>query len=176
MPSHTVIGNKAPKWNCPIRCTLLLLSLWFYILQGLASAQWKSSESIANCGVNFFIVVFHFLLVKAAMDSPCLWKLRKRLFYCICICKKFPMNFHLRHLICNLKTRRRCKTLKGSLRMEGQAKFAANLHASLFNKDLSNETTFSLISHWTVPLNLSAWELKLTSSFSQKLMSPAALL
>jgi hypothetical protein len=60
--------------------------------------------------------------------------------------------------------------------MEGQAKFAANLHASLFNKDLSNETTFSLISHWTVPLNLSAWELKLTSSFSQKLMSPAALL
>jgi hypothetical protein len=43
-----------------------------------------------------------------------------------------------------LKTRRRSKTLNRSQRW-GRAKFAENLRAFPFNKDLSNETTFRLI-------------------------------
>ncbi len=34
--------------------TQLQLRLLFYIVQGLAKARWKNSESIANGGVNFF--------------------------------------------------------------------------------------------------------------------------
>jgi hypothetical protein len=48
-------------------------------------------------------------------------------------------------LIRNLKTRRRSNTLKGSQRTGCGQNALKNLRASPFNKDLSNETTFSPI-------------------------------
>ncbi len=60
---------------------------------------------------------------------------------------KYAMNFHLRHLnwFVNWQLKERgALTLKRVLR-GGRGKFAENLCASPFKKDLSNETTFSLV-------------------------------
>ncbi len=62
--------------------------------------------------------------------------------------EKDAMNFHLQHpnwfLNWQLKNEEEVENFKGLSEGEGRAKFAENLRASLFNKDLSNETTFSL--------------------------------
>ncbi len=63
--------------NCVVKRTPLRLRLLFYIIHGLENAQWKNSKSMANCGINFFIVIFHFLLVKAEVTAPHLCKLKK---------------------------------------------------------------------------------------------------
>jgi hypothetical protein len=73
---------------------------------------------MANCGINFFIAIHRFSLVKAAMNARCICKLRKGVTKSKC-----AMNINRNHLngctIVNLKTRRRSKTLKGSQRMGG---------------------------------------------------------
>jgi hypothetical protein len=46
---------------------------------------------------------------------------------------------------CQLKTRRRSKTLKGTQRMGGGWIFLKSFRASLFNEDLSNELNFNRI-------------------------------
>ncbi len=63
--------------SCPVRRIRLRLHLWFYIVQGLANERWKNLVSFANCRMTFFIVIFHFSLVKAAMNAPHLCKLCK---------------------------------------------------------------------------------------------------
>jgi hypothetical protein len=44
---------------------------------GIGKCAVKNSESIDNCGINFFIFIFHFLLVKAAVNALHLCKLHK---------------------------------------------------------------------------------------------------
>ena len=48
-------------------------------LFGLAKAKgrWKNSKSDPNSGMNFFVVIFHFSIRKAAKNAPSIWKLRK---------------------------------------------------------------------------------------------------
>ncbi len=59
------------------------------------------------------------------------------------------MNFHISHLNWfpnwELKNREELLHFKGLSEDGRQAKFAENLGSFQFNKDLSNETTFSLI-------------------------------
>ncbi len=60
--------------DCAVRRIEIRLRLSFYIGQGLANARWKHSESIANGRINFFIVMFHLLLGKSAINAPLICK------------------------------------------------------------------------------------------------------
>ncbi len=63
--------------KCAVRRTPLWLRLWFYIIQGFTNALWKSSVSMAKCGMNLFsIVIYYSSLVKGAMNAACVCKLR----------------------------------------------------------------------------------------------------
>jgi hypothetical protein len=54
-PSRTVIGYyRHSMGTCAVRRTTLWLRLWFYIIQGFTNALWKSSVSMAQCGMNLF--------------------------------------------------------------------------------------------------------------------------
>jgi hypothetical protein len=64
--------------NCAVRRTPLRLRPWFYIVQGLTNVWRKNSESISNCGMNFFIVLFHSSIGESGMNVQRLCKLRKR--------------------------------------------------------------------------------------------------
>jgi len=65
---YCVISKGAHRASC---------NFFFYIVQELAKARYKDSESIPNGAVNTF-GYFHFAIGKAAMNAPRLWKLRKR--------------------------------------------------------------------------------------------------
>jgi hypothetical protein len=79
--------------------------------------QWPIAEQ------TFLIVIHRFSLAKAAMNSPCMCKMRNGV---------------------QLK-RRRPKTLKGSQRTGGGQIFLKNLRYTNFNKDLSNEPNYGQI-------------------------------
>ncbi len=53
------------------------VSIWLYIVQGMANMQWKYLVSIANGRTNFFYCLHHFSCVKAPMNTPPICKLRK---------------------------------------------------------------------------------------------------
>jgi hypothetical protein len=56
----------------------LTAPLVLYIIQGFTNALWKSSVSMAKCGMNFFfIVIYHSSLVKAAVNGLHIFKLRR---------------------------------------------------------------------------------------------------
>ncbi len=68
-----------------------------YIVQGLKNTLRKISLSMANGGINFFMVINRFSLVKAAMNAPHVCKLRKNCLSVIDQCAmvlKMPQFLH----------------------------------------------------------------------------------
>jgi hypothetical protein len=63
--------------KCAVRRTPLQLRLWFYIIQELTNALRKNLLSMANGRITFFIVIYRFSFVKAAMNSPRVCKLHE---------------------------------------------------------------------------------------------------
>ena len=139
--------------KCTVRRTPLWLHLWFYIIQGFTNAQWKSSVSMAKCGMNLFwlsSIILHWWKALWTMRAfvNCAMVLTKRLNFLIQVLNEYSPQPSKLLYNCQLKTRRRSKTLKGSQRMGGGRIFLKSFRASLFNEDLSNEPNFSRI-HFT---------------------------
>jgi hypothetical protein len=61
------------------------------------------------------------------------------------VCNEYLRSYLNCCTIVNLKTKKRCNTLKGSQSMGGRWIFLKNHRASLFNDDLSNEPNFGRI-------------------------------
>ncbi len=114
----------------------------------------KSSLSMANCGINFFLlssIVFHLWKPQWTLCAfvKCAMVLAKRPQFLLFSTAQARNEYSPQDLNCctfvNWKTRKRSNTLKGSQRMGGGQIFLKTYRASLFKKDLSNEPNFGQI-------------------------------
>ncbi len=78
---------------------------------------------MANCGINFFFIIYYFSLVKAAMKAPCIFKLRKNCLTGIDQCAlrngviKTPQFLHIDRSIYDCKLRKEKKYIPSAQRI-----------------------------------------------------------
>ncbi len=145
--------------KCAVRRTPLWLRLWFYFIQGFTNALWKSSVSMAKCGMNLFLlssIILHWLkalwILRAFVNCGMVLKntpissffIGRRWTKCAMNILRSYLNWWHNWQLKN----RRClcsHALKGSHSTGDGRIFLKSRRDTSFNKDLSNEPTFGRI-------------------------------